>query len=469
MAATLAREQNSMPKKDDGKNGIALEKKPLFEGLSDKDIQTLYKLVPVKKMKRGDYLIKEGHADQSAFAILDGEIKIVKKFRGKLVPIASLEKGDWLGEIAFTQKIPRTASAVAMAPSTVMMFTEAVMDRLEPQLQVYIYRRLNDIAAVRIRHLAVRELELANKNAALVEYIHSTRGRGKKDYGSSEMVRAIISKIPRLPAFATTLTVRMLDENVSPAEVADGVKDDPSLAAMVLKRVNSAYYGFQRRIADIHQAVVLLGLNEVYQLVLTEGLKRTIPDKPVFQNLLTHSIAVSRLSFIIALESKACKPTEAATIGLLHTLGATIIQLLKEKNKNLSLLIDKLDNCQLGAILLKEWNLPEEVHRTVEHQATPEFSPPEMVPEDIRGFVSVLFVAQMAAGYIQGMTEYELPMMFWGDYIKEIGWKDMSLQDVMEKRLEPVILQKMSAFPAHFRDMMAEYKPDVFRERRFLR
>ena len=150
-------------------------------------------------MNPGDYLIQEGDTDQTAFVILDGVITIVKVIHGREEEIADLGEGDWVGEIAFTRRIRRTASAKAKVPSSVMAINQMTLDALDPQTQVYFYKRLNDLAAARVEDLSNREMELTDRNRQLVKYIHSNRARGKTDYGESPMIQGIINKVPRLP------------------------------------------------------------------------------------------------------------------------------------------------------------------------------------------------------------------------------------------------------------------------------
>ncbi|MFH1091374.1 MAG: HDOD domain-containing protein, partial [Pseudomonadota bacterium] len=258
----------------------------------------------------------------------------------------------------------------------------------------------------------------------------------------------------RLPAFASSLVVKLLDENVSPGEVSEMVKEDPALVALVLKTVNSPFYGFKKSISDIHHAIVLLGFNEVYQLVVAEGVSRTMPDTPIYRQLQMHSLAVSHLAFAVSQESGLSRPAQAATVGLLHELGRSIIRLLKDKNPNLAMLLDGLDPAQIGALLLKEWNLPEVVWRCIEYQFHPEFSPPTLIPPDIRDSVAVIYLSHLCHDRLRERPYSSLPTVFLDDYKKVLGWEGLSLDDVIQKRLLPSLTKKINTFPASFRSLI---------------
>jgi HD-like signal output (HDOD) protein len=429
-----------------------------FDGLSERELTGLYRLAPIKKLDRGEYLIKEGDTDQTVYIILDGLLTVVKNINGQPVEIATLSEGDWVGEIAFTKRIRRTASAVAKIPTSVMTIDKPTLNTLEPETQLFFFRKLNELAALRAADLSQRETQLTAQNQMLMNYIQSNRTRGNADYKGSPMIRGIITKVPRLPAFATDLAVRILDEAISPNEVSEAVKEDPAMVGLVLKTVNSPVYGFASKVSDIHHAIVLLGFNEVYQLIVADGIRRTMPATPVFKELQSHSVAVSHLAFAISQESRLGRPAETATLGLLHDLGIGVVQLLKDKNPALAMLIDALDTAQLGALLLKEWQLPDNLCLAMEYQLSPEFSVPSMIPEEVRDTVTVLHFAHLCHDYFTGHDPAEMPMTFLEDYIALLGWSGLPFQEIADTRVLPALTKKANTFPAGLRRLLQKHK-----------
>ena len=292
-----------------------------FEGLDEKDITTLYNLAPIKRLKQGDALISEGDTDQTVYVVLDGLITVIKEIEGQMEVIATLGEGDWVGEIAFTQKIKRTASAIAKTQVSVLVFEKRTIEALDPRIQLFFFRRLNDLAAVRVNELSVKESMLSLKNRQLVNYIQSVIDRTKTDYSHSDMILGILKKVPRLPSFASRLALKTLDENFTPNELAEGIKDDPALVALILKIANSSYYELANPVADIHNAIMLLGFHEIYQMIIADGARRTMPDGLFFRDLHFAAVAASHISFCLSQESLTGRPQEIATIGLLQRLG----------------------------------------------------------------------------------------------------------------------------------------------------
>lgn len=430
---------------------------PSFEGLSEEELKSLYNLASIRKLAPNQTLIKEGDRDQTVYVVLDGEMRIVKGSEGEEERIATLQEGSWVGEIAFTRKVPRTASVIANGPSTVMAIDKNTLSALEEKTQLFIFKRLNELAFARISALESREKDLASKNKKLMKSVYAARATANRDYGNSEIIQSIIKKVPKLPVFASTLAMKLLEGKISVNEIADMIKQDPALLGMVMKTVNSSFYGFQSRISDLHHAVVLMGFNELYQLVIAEGVRRTMPKTEVFQELHAHSVAISHISFTISQESGLGKPSEYATIGLLHDLGEVVVQLFKEHNPKLVVLLESLDRSQLGALLLKTWNLPEVVWRTVAFQRYPEFSPPSEVPNEIQRQVAVLSLSHIFYQVFCGSKEEDLATTFLNEYVELVNWETTSLDDMIKRYLLPSWSKKIGTFPASFRNLILKY------------
>ncbi|MBN2126019.1 MAG: HDOD domain-containing protein [Deltaproteobacteria bacterium] len=428
-----------------------------FDGLSEEEVRFLYSVAKIRKLQPGEVLIREGETDQLVYVILDGVVEILKNVQGSTKRIAVLRRDDWIGEIAFTRKIPRTASAVAGGDVTVMVIDEATLSALEDRTQLFFYRRLNDLAYDRISRLEADRNDLSDRNRQLMEGMFASRSGAGSDYETSDLIKGIIKKVPKLPVFASSLAVKLLEDRISAKEVADLVKEDPALVAMVLKVVNSPYYGFQSQVTDIHHAVVLLGFNALQQLVVGEGIRRTLPDTPAYRDLHFHSMALSSIAFGLCSASKIGKPAQIATIGLLHDLGRGVIHLLREQNPNLSILINRLESTAIGSLLLKAWNLPEIVWRTVEFQDYPEFAPPSRLPPEIRIPVTFLFIAHVCLDELRQEGSNTRQTSYLDEYLDLLGWKGHLPAGIVRKALLPSLKKKMDALPSYLRELLEAY------------
>ncbi len=105
----------SMNSSSDNQETITLSKDvlrslPLFEGLSEDDLDTLYQMARVVTVPAGELLIREGDRGDTLYIILDGEIEVTQRVGGREVLLAVRRAGDYIGEMSVLDDSPRVAS-----------------------------------------------------------------------------------------------------------------------------------------------------------------------------------------------------------------------------------------------------------------------------------------------------------------------------------------------------------------------
>jgi putative nucleotidyltransferase with HDIG domain len=80
-----------------------------------------------------------------------------------------------------------------------------------------------------------------------------------------------ISDLNPMPRVASQILTLVEDPNASTASLAELVLFDPSVTATVLKTCNSAYFGLPRRVDSVHDAISLLGLDKIVDIVLLKS------------------------------------------------------------------------------------------------------------------------------------------------------------------------------------------------------
>ncbi|MBW2437016.1 MAG: HDOD domain-containing protein [Desulfobacterales bacterium] len=96
-------------------------------------------------------------------------------------------------------------------------------------------------------------------------------------------IDGIISAIDTLkpiPPVAAQIMALAEDENSAMSDIADLIIHDPSITASILKICNAAYFGLSRRVDSVRDAIVLLGLDEIIELVLLNVTAENFKDKP---------------------------------------------------------------------------------------------------------------------------------------------------------------------------------------------
>jgi CRP/FNR family transcriptional regulator, cyclic AMP receptor protein len=97
----------------------ALKGAPLFDSLSRKDLTQLARVSEDLEVEPGKVLCNEGEIGQEFFVIVDGKVKVTRKGRR----VATRSSGQFVGEIALLEDVPRTATVTAETPVRLFVLT----------------------------------------------------------------------------------------------------------------------------------------------------------------------------------------------------------------------------------------------------------------------------------------------------------------------------------------------------------
>jgi HD-like signal output (HDOD) protein len=428
----------------------------LFNELNDKQVRALYDISSIQKLQPGDILFKAGDCDPSLYMILSGKVRIFLGQNGNTKPVETLGEGDYAGEMGRLNVMPHTTSAIVSEPSNILHIQNDKIAALDERTQLFFHRLLNSLALTRIKSLEAAQEELSQKNRILMDDLFYERTRTGGDLSQNEIIQGILTKIPKLPAFAGSLVTMLVDQRTTAEDLSEQIRNDPALVGCVMKTVNSPFYGLRQKVSDIHRAIVLLGFNEIYQLIVSEGVRQIMPNTPEFLDVHSHCVAVSRIAAILSKETHVGKPAEMATMGLLHDIGQLVIQLLKKQNAKLSLFLDGLDHSQMGALLLKSWNLPDIIWRSVEFQSYPEFSSPQKIDSDIRDNVILLYLSHLCLENLCENPIHKISRAFLEDYVRLINLDEFSVADITRVWVIPGLRRNMEALPVSLKNLLSK-------------
>jgi diguanylate cyclase (GGDEF)-like protein/putative nucleotidyltransferase with HDIG domain len=150
---------------------------------------------------------------------------------------------------------------------------------------------------------------------------------------SAQAINAILSrKLDVLPGVSVVI-MRLLqltrDEDASFNDLVKLVETDPGLSATVLRRVNSAAYGYRRKIASIMEAVVILGFNTIrgmaMEIMLYEQLIKRRYRSSQYIAFWRHSLVVAYSCRTLAQQIGYENEDAAYCAGLLHDIGKIIL------------------------------------------------------------------------------------------------------------------------------------------------
>src|SRR5205085_7860564 len=92
----------------------------------------------------GERIFAQGELGTEMFIIQDGVVEIVKEISGETHLLSTLEKGDFFGEMAVLDDVPRSADAVARTEVRLLVINGARFDemlRRNPEIAVRIIRK----------------------------------------------------------------------------------------------------------------------------------------------------------------------------------------------------------------------------------------------------------------------------------------------------------------------------------------
>lgn len=108
---------------------------PLFEGLSEEDLEALSQALVTRTVKAGAMIFSMGDEGSAMYIVDSGDVNIhLPGDRSRRISLKDLQRGEYFGELALFDRMPRSASAVAT--------TDAVLLELQrTTLEDYLERR----------------------------------------------------------------------------------------------------------------------------------------------------------------------------------------------------------------------------------------------------------------------------------------------------------------------------------------
>ena len=186
--------------------------------------------------------------------------------------------------------------------------------------------------------------------------------------------------LPALSPVAMKLVELASDEKSSSMDLVSLIDKDPPLAARLLKLANSAFFSSRNSISTLNQAVVRIGFNRLRVMALSISLRDTFPMGKVgplnYEKFWTISLYRALISKSLADVLKSNNIEEAFISGLLMEIGLLIFFdiFIKGKNEEVSLDLESIedllawerdkysvDHRQIGEIVLRHWNFPENI------------------------------------------------------------------------------------------------------------
>jgi putative nucleotidyltransferase with HDIG domain len=219
-------------------------------------------------------------------------------------------------------------------------------------------------------------------------------------------IASAIKSFPGMPGTAVKLLGLIDDSAMRVSQIEEILRHDPGLTANVLRLANSAYFGIPSKVGSIRQAVILLGLKRLIQMVIAACVN-SIMDKSVPGydlppgELWRHSIAASVAAEGLVKVLKVDAAEEIFTAALLHDVGKLVLgDFVKDEFKQIETAVSQgisfemaekivlgTTHADVGARILTKWLLPPEIVNAVQFHHAPEAS------EQVNSMLDIVHVA----------------------------------------------------------------------------
>jgi len=244
-----------------------------------------------------------------------------------------------------------------------------------------------------------------------------------------------IGNLPTISVVASKLLDLLVDNNIAMGKISELMQHDPAITAKILKIVNSAYYGVRKEVDTLKMALVLLGINEISNIIMSLSLFRGFDlhnegsegfDREAFWE---HSAITAYIAQHISKRIGLRVHGEEFTAGLLHDLGKIImdqyyhedfvnINKFMEEHRFRSVETEKIifgvTHSEIGAWLIKKWKLPDKLVNIIKYHHNVEEA------ETDREIVALIAISDLLAHH---MVDYQTDIYGSIDVKETAAWK----------------------------------------------
>jgi len=141
----------------------AIQKSPVFVGLSEDDQNLVCSMMRKRTIATGESVFQQGDSGDSMILVTEGQLMVrFTKKRGQQIDLEPVQAGDVLGELAFLDPAPRSASVVAQAETQILEMDRTMFRSLfehAPAIASAILKGVMDMVLSRSQRLENRILD----------------------------------------------------------------------------------------------------------------------------------------------------------------------------------------------------------------------------------------------------------------------------------------------------------------------
>ncbi len=199
-----------------------------------------------------------------------------------------------------------------------------------------------------------------------------------------------VRDLPSLPLIVVDLLAKLGQDDADSRLLAEKISHDQALTAKTLRLANSSFYGMQRKVATIQQAIAILGFDSVRTLVTAAAIIGNFSDATCpgfdFNLFWRHAIATALSAKALARQLQL-NQDQAFLAGLLHDVGRLVLiihapdvyqDVLQYQRQNDCNFVDAeqallgIDHTASGRALAEHWKFPSTMQKAIELHHNPD-------------------------------------------------------------------------------------------------
>lgn len=224
-------------------------------------------------------------------------------------------------------------------------------------------------------------------------------------------------RIPPQPQILIDLQMEMAIPGFALNDIASLIARDAGLSGNVLKTINSPFFGMPSKITSIPQAISLLGLNSVVNIINAAALRESLSGEEAgaMVDFWDNAMDVAAACALIAKRLGIAPADDAYTVGLLHNAAIPLLALrFREYPQLLALAYSQpeaslceveahrieTDHASISYLIARRWQLPPLLCEVIaeHHEAERLFSQQELTESAKKNFLAVLKLAEHLCG-----------------------------------------------------------------------
>jgi putative nucleotidyltransferase with HDIG domain len=238
--------------------------------------------------------------------------------------------------------------------------------------------------------------------------------------GITKTIVKQIDKLPHFPENILKLQNMLSDPKSEIMDIANKISVDPAITADIIKVVNSAQYMAVKKIDTITEAVKILGITGIKNLLYSYGTQKLLGDETdEKKQLWRHSYKTAFYAFNLVKNFYHDKNSieDIYLGGMLHDMGKIVLAAVQpEMAAKMNLFCERknipavmledvragMNHAEVGALIAEKWNFPDNLVMAIRYHHTP-----SRAPDKYRLIVDSVYLANMLCEMELGRVIYE--------------------------------------------------------------